>query len=65
MAWDRYVKTFNYGMWLAVAFVACVLGVCLALTNYGHESHQSLSIIATVLYIPACFCQQGKAKLSY
>jgi len=65
MAWDRYVTPFSYGLWLAVAIAACVLGVCLALTNYGHDSHQSLSIIATLFYIHACFCQQGKAKYSY
>jgi ABC-type spermidine/putrescine transport system permease subunit I len=65
MAWDRYVKPFSNSMWLAVAIVACALGVCLALTNYGHESHRSLSIIATIFYIPACFCQQGKDKHSY
>jgi hypothetical protein len=66
MVWGRYVAPFSYGLWLAVVITACVLGVCLGLTNYCHESHQSLSLIATVFYIPACFCQQGKkAKLSY
>ena len=65
MSWDRYVAPFSYGLWMAVAISVCALGVCLALTNYGHESHQNLSLIAIVFYIPACFCQQGKAKYSY
>ena len=65
MAWDRYVTPFSYGFWLAVAIAGCALCVCLALTNYSHENHQRLSLIATVFYIPACFCQQGKAKHSY
>jgi len=65
MSWQRYVAPFSYSLWLAVAITGCVLRVCLALTNYGQENHQNLSLTATVFYIPACFCQQGKAKHSY
>ena len=65
MAWDRYVAPFSDSLWLAVAITVCALGVCLTLTNYGHENHRSLNLIATVFYIPACFCQQGKANHSY
>ena len=65
MAWDRYFAPFSYGLWMAVAISVCAITVCLALTNYGHESNQTLSLIDTVFYIPACFCQQGKSKLSY
>jgi hypothetical protein len=55
----RYVTPFSYGMWLAVAMVACVLGVCLALTNFSKISEQRLGVIETVFYIPSCFSQQG------
>jgi len=65
MAWDRYVAPFSYSLWLAVATAVCALGVCLALTNYSQENHHSLNLIATVFYIPACFCQQGKVKYTY
>jgi hypothetical protein len=47
-------------MWLAVAMAACVLGVCLALTNFSKNSKQRLSVIDAVFYIPSCFCQQGQ-----
>jgi len=60
MAWDRYVTPFSYGMWLAVAIAACVLCVCLALTNFSNNSKQRLSLIDTLFYIPSCFCQQGQ-----
>jgi len=66
MAWNRYVTPFSYGMWLAVAIAACVLCVCLALTNFSNDSKQRLSLIDTLFYIPSCFCQQGqKAKTIY
>jgi len=52
-------------MWLAVAIAACVLCVCLALTNFSNNSKQRLSLIDTVFYIPSCFCQQGKFTHSY
>jgi hypothetical protein len=66
MIWNPYVTPFSYGMWLAVAMAACVLGVCLALTNFSNNSKQRLSLIETVFYIPSCFCQQGKkVKLLY
>ena len=64
MAWDRYVTPFSYGMWLAVATTACALGVCLALTNYGHERNQSLTVSAIFFYIHACFCHQGQTDKS-
>jgi hypothetical protein len=60
MAWNRYLAPFSYCLWLAVAMAACVLCVCLALTNFSNNSNQSLSLIATVFYIPSCFCQQGQ-----
>jgi hypothetical protein len=59
MTWDRYVTPFSYGMWLAVAMAACVLGVCLAITNFSKTRKQRLSIIETAFYILSCFCQQG------
>jgi len=66
MTWNRYVTPFSYGMWLAVAIAACVLCVCLALTNFSKNSKQRLSLIDTVFYIPSCFCQQGQmAKFLY
>ena len=61
MAWDRYVNPFNYGLWLAVAITACVVGVCLALSKYGHKRNQSLSVSGIFFYIHACFCQQGQS----
>ena len=65
MAWDRYIKPFSYGLWLAVAIAACAVSVCLALTNYGHERKQNLSVSAILFYIHACFCQQGQPQKSY
>jgi hypothetical protein len=64
MAWDRYVAPFSYGLWLAVAIVACALGVCLALVNYGHERNQNLTVSAIFFYVHACFCQQGQTDIS-
>ena len=61
MVWDRYFTPFSYGLWLAVAFAVCAIGVCLALTNYGHERNQNLSVSAILFYIHACFCQQGQS----
>jgi hypothetical protein len=60
MAWDRYVAPFSYGLWLAVVIAVCALSVCLALTNYGHDSNQGLTVPAVLFYIHACFCQQGE-----
>jgi hypothetical protein len=60
MALDRYITPFSNGLWLAVVIAACVLCVCLALTNFSNKSNDSLSLIATVFYIIPCFCQQGK-----
>jgi hypothetical protein len=60
MSWNHYVTTFTYSLWLAVAIAACVLCGCLALSNFSNKSNQSLSLIATVFYIPSCFCQQGQ-----
>jgi len=60
MAWNRYFAPFSYGLWLAVAIAACVLGVCLALTNFSNNSKHSLSLTDTVFYIPSCLCQQGQ-----
>lgn len=66
MAWDRYVIPFNYGLWLVAVITGCALGVCLAITNFSNKNNQSLSLIATIFYIPSCFCQQGqKANPSY
>jgi len=66
MIWNPYVTPFSYGLWLAVAIAACVLCVCLALTNLSKNSKQRLSLIETVFYIPSCFCQQGQmANLLY
>jgi hypothetical protein len=64
MAWDRYVTPFSYGLWLAVAIVACATTVCLALQNYCHERNQNLAVSAIFFYIHACFCQQGQADNS-
>ena len=61
MAWDRYIAPFSYGLWVAVAIAACVLSVCLALTIYRHKRNQSLTLSAILLYIQACFCQQGQS----
>jgi len=60
IVWDRYVTPFSYGLWLAVAIAACVISVSLALTNYGHERAQSLTVSAIFLSIQACFSQQGR-----
>jgi hypothetical protein len=60
MAWDRYVTPFSYGLWLAVAISVCALGVCLALTNYGHQTKKKLSMSEIFFYIHASFCQQGR-----
>jgi hypothetical protein len=65
MAWDRYIAAFSNGLWLAVAFTACVVGVCLALSKYGHKTIQSLTVSAIIFYIQACFCQQGQSYKSY
>jgi hypothetical protein len=47
-------------MWLAVAITVCGVGVCLAVTNYGHERKQNLTFSAIFFSIHACFCQQGE-----
>ena len=60
MTWDRYVAPFSYGLWLAVAIAACVLSVCLALTNYGRERDQNLTVPAIMFYVLGCLCQQGE-----
>jgi len=65
MTWNRYVTPFSYGMWLAVAIAACVLCVCLALTNFSNNSKERLSLIDTLFYIPSCFCQQGQFVVSF
>jgi hypothetical protein len=66
MAWNHYVTPFSYRLWLAVAIAACVLCVWLALTNFNNNSNERLGLIATVLYIPTCLCQQGQmAKSQY
>jgi hypothetical protein len=64
MTWDRYVAPFSYGLWLAVAIVACAISVCLTLTFYGHERNQSLTLSIILFYIHACFCQQGQSDES-
>jgi len=64
MAWDRYVITCSYGLWLAVAITGCALGVCLAITNFNKKSNQRLSLFDTLFYIPSCICQQGQ-KANY
>ena len=64
MAWDRYVTPFSYSLWLAVAIAACAISVCLALTNYGHERNQNLSLSTILFYIHASFCQQGQRDKS-
>ena len=60
MAWDLYVTPFSYGLWLAVAFTACALCVCLALTNCGHQTNHNLTVSTIFFYIHAYFCQQGQ-----
>ena len=65
MTWDRYVTPFSYGLWLAVAIVACALGVCLVLINYAHERNQNLTVSTIFFYVHACFCQQGKIDKSF
>jgi hypothetical protein len=66
MAWDGYIAPFSYGLWRAVAIAACALSVGVAVTNFSHRSNQSLSLTATLFYIPACFCQQGQhANIHY
>ena len=60
VAWDRYVVPFNYGLWLAVAITICAIGVCLALTNYGHERNKNLTLSTILFYIHSSFCQQGQ-----
>jgi hypothetical protein len=60
MAWNRYMTPFSFGLWLAVAIVACVLCICLTLTNFSKNSEQRFSLIDTLFYIPSCFCQQGQ-----
>ena len=66
MAWDRYVTPFSYGLWSVATITGCALGVCLAIINFSNKRNESLSLIATVFYVPSCFCQQGqKAILTY
>jgi len=65
MTWDRYVAPFSYGLWLAVAIAVCVLSVCLALTNYGHDRVQGLTVPAIIFYVFGCLCQQGETSNSY
>jgi hypothetical protein len=60
MAWDRYVTPFSYGLWLAIAITVCALCVCLALTNFSHQTNHNLTVSAILFYIHACFCQQGQ-----
>jgi hypothetical protein len=60
MACDRYVTPLSYGLRLAVAFTACVLCVCLALTEFGNQTNHNLTASAILFYIHACFCQQGQ-----
>ena len=59
VAWDRFVTPFSYGLWLAVAFTACAISVCLALINYGHERNKNLSLSTIFFNIHASFCRQG------
>ena len=65
MTWERYVAPFSYGLWLAVAIAVCVLSVCLALTNYGHDRVQGLTVPAIIFYVFGCLCQRGEASNSY
>jgi len=65
MTWDRYVAPFSYGLWLAVAIAVCVLSVCLALTNYGHEREQGLTLPTIFFCVFGCLCQQGETSHSY
>jgi len=65
MTWNRYVAPFSYGLWLGVAIAVCVLSVCLALTNYGHERDQGLTVSAIFFYVFGCLCQQGETSHSY
>jgi hypothetical protein len=64
MIWDRYVTPFSYGLWLAVGIAACAIGVCLALTNYGHERNKNLTVSTILFYIHAFFFQQGQTYKS-
>jgi hypothetical protein len=65
MTWDRYVAPFSYGLWIAVAIAACSISVFLALTNYGHERDQRLTVPAVLFFVFGCLCQQGEASNSY
>jgi len=65
MAWNHYFTPFSYRLWLAVAIDACVLCVCLAVTNFSNKSKQRLSLTDTVFYIPSCFCQQGQMSILF
>jgi hypothetical protein len=60
LGWNRYVTPFSYGLWLAVAIAICALSVCLAVTYFLYNSNKTFTLIATLFYIPACFCQQGQ-----
>jgi hypothetical protein len=64
MVWDRYGAPFSYGLWLAIAIATSAISVCLALTNYGHEKDQSLTVSTILFYIHACVCQQGQNNKS-
>jgi hypothetical protein len=59
VAWDCYVTHFRHDLWLAVAFTVCAISVCLALTNYGYERKQYLTLSTILFNIHACFCRQG------
>jgi hypothetical protein len=61
MAWDRYVTPFSYGLWLAVAITVCVIGICVAVTNYGHERKRNITFSEILFSIHASFCQQGES----
>jgi hypothetical protein len=65
MKWDRYVTPFSYGLWLAVVITVCVLGVCLAVTNYSYKRKLNLSVSAILFSIHPCCCRQGECYSSY
>jgi hypothetical protein len=65
MRWERYVAPFSYGLWLAVGIAVCVLSVCLALTNYGHEGVQGLTVSDVFFYVFGCMCLRGETSNSY
>jgi len=64
IAWDHYVTSFSYGLWLTVAIAACASGVCLVLINHDHGRNLNFTLSAILFYIHACSCEQVHTNIA-